>query len=216
MQCFNLSAHARLLLAALAASIVGIAHASDGGRLYESCVGCHQPNAWGSSDGAIPTLAGQQKRYLERQLTRFQSGTNVDPAMPLVVVHPAFGTAHEIAVVATYLADLDVNPKPVEGAGDHLRLGQESFTHICAACHGADGRGSAVNRVPRISGQHYPYLRRQIEAAAELHKDYAPLEMTSAIRGMRPQEKDALADYVSRLGNSDVLLNPDHFDGRRQ
>jgi cytochrome c553 len=202
MQLFNPRAHARLLLAALAASIVGIAHASDGSRLYEPCVGCHQPNAWGSPDGAIPTLAGQQKRYLERQLARFQSGANLDSAMPVVAAHPSFGNPHAIVVVASYLAALDANPKPVEGGGDHLRLGQESFTHICAACHGADGRGSAVNRVPRISGQHYPYLRRQIEAAAELHKDYAPLEMTSAIRGMRPQEKDALADYVSRLGNS--------------
>lgn len=52
-----------------------------------------------------------------------------------------------------------------------------------------------------------PYLRRQIEVAAGLHKDLAPPEMTSALRGMRPQEKDALADYITRLGNSEVLLD---------
>jgi hypothetical protein len=40
-----------------------------------------------------------------------------------------------------------------------------------------------------------------------LHHDLAPPEMTSALRGMRPQEKDALADYISRLGNSEALLD---------
>jgi hypothetical protein len=61
--------------------------------------------------------------------------------------------------------------------------------------------------VPRIAGQHYPYLRWEIDVAAALHREVAPPEMTSALRGMRPQEKDALADYVSRLGNSEVLLD---------
>jgi cytochrome c553 len=63
--------------------------------------------------------------------------------------------------------------------------------------------------VPRISGQHYPYLRRQIEEAARLHRDLAPPEMTSALRGMRETEKDALADYISRLGNSEPLSDPE-------
>lgn len=89
--------------------------------------------------------------------------------------------------------------------------GQEtrgSCAHICAACHGPDGRGQASNRVPRIAGQHYPYLRRQVEEVARLHRDLAPPEMTSALRGMREPEKDALADYISRLGGADALVDP--------
>ena len=62
------------------------------------------------------------------------------------------------------------------------------------------GQGEAANRVPRIAGQHFPYLRQQIEAAAGLHKEIAPPEMTAALRGMSPEERDALADYISRLG----------------
>ena len=50
-------------------------------------------------------------------------------------------------------------------------------------------------------------LRVKIEVAAALHRDLAPPEMTSALRGMQSQEKDALADYISRLGNADVLLD---------
>ncbi len=52
-----------------------------------------------------------------------------------------------------------------------------------------------------------------MEAAADLHKDLAPPEMTSALRGMLPQEKDALADYVSRLGSSEAMLDSGRLDG---
>jgi cytochrome c553 len=210
----------RLLPAALALAFCGVAQAapSDGMRLYAPCVVCHQPNAWGSQDGSIPNLAGQQRRYLEKQLAVFRSGAREDTAMQIVAAHPTFGDHDNTVALAGYLSSLDANPTPVNGSGAHLRVGQELYAHICAACHAPNGRGEPGNRVPRIAGQHYPYLKRQIEAAASLHKDLAPPEMTSALRGMRPQEKEALADYISRLGNSEVLLDsnaPGGAEGNR-
>jgi len=180
---------------------------SGGGRLYAPCVVCHQPSAWGSPDGAIPNLAGQRKRYLERQLELFRSGARVDTAMQVVTAHPVFSDRSHIVALASYLSRLPANPNPVTGAGEHLRVGQEIFAHICAACHGIDGRGEELNRIPRIAGQQYPYLRRQIDVAAALHRELAPPEMTSALRGMHDQEKDALADYISRMGRTDALLD---------
>jgi len=200
-----------LVQAAMVLALCGAAQAaqagSSGSHLYAPCIVCHQPNAWGSPDGAIPNLAGQQMRYLEKQLAMFRSGARVDTAMQIVTAHETSDSTINTAALAGYLSGLDSNPNPVIGSGEHLRVGQELYAHICAACHGADGRGEAGNRVPRIAGQHYPYLRRQIEAAADLHKDLAPPEMTSALRGMPPHEKDALADYISRLGNTEVLLD---------
>ncbi len=131
----------------------------------------------------------------------------MDPAMQTVAAHPALGDAHNVAVLAKYLSGLAANPNPVQGSGRDLGPAEEMYAHICAACHGADGRGDAGNRVPRIAGQHYPYLRRQIEDAADLHKDLAPPEMTSALRGMRPHDRDVLADYVSRLGYPGAASN---------
>jgi cytochrome c553 len=207
----------RLLQAVLTFSIIGVAHAtpsiSDGSRLYAPCGVCHQPKAWGSPDGTIPNLAGQQKRYLEKQFALFSTGARVDAAMQVVTAHPIFDKPNNIVVLATYLSGLDANPNPVMGSGEHLRLGQEIYTHICAACHGVGGGGASGNRVPRIAGQHFPYLSRQIEAAASLHKDVAPPEMTSALRGMRAQEKEALADYISRLATSDALLDTNRLGG---
>ncbi len=211
MRISRLQFSTRLVPAVLSLAFIGIVQGGsligEGSRLYAPCGVCHSPKARGSSDGAIPSLAGQQSRYLEKQLALFRSGVRMDPAMQVVTAHPTVGTRHDAAVLANYLAGLDVNPEPVNGPGLHLRVGQELYEHICAACHGADGRGESGNRVPRIAGQHYPYLRRQIDVAADLHRDLAPPEMTSALRGMRPLEKEAVADYISRLGNADVLLD---------
>src|SRR5450759_3953491 len=84
---------AQLLRGVLTLAIFCVAQAahsiSDGSRLYRPCVVCHQPNAWGSPDGAIPSLAGQQERYLERQLALFRSGARVDTAMQIVTAHPS-------------------------------------------------------------------------------------------------------------------------------
>jgi len=213
----NLPLGVQILQAVLALAIVGVAQAapsiSDGRRLYAPCVVCHQPNAWGSPDGAIPGLAGQQKQYLEKQLALFRSGARVETAMQVVTAHETFSNQQNIVALANYLSSLDANPHPVKGSGEHLRVGQELYAHICAACHGADGRGDSANRVPRIAGQQYPYLSRQIEAAAALHKDLAPPEMTTALRGMPSQEKDALADYISRLGHSEPLLDSNRPNG---
>lgn len=200
-----------ILVVTLIGSAQAAAAAADGSRLYAPCVVCHQPSAWGSADGSIPNLAGQQKRYLATQLALFASGARVDAAMQVVTAHPKSADHSNFAALSSYLSALRWNPSPVEGSGEHLRVGQEIYTHICAACHGPDGRGQASNRVPRIAGQHYPYLRRQVEEAARLHRDLAPPEMTSALRGMREPEKDALADYVSRLGNADALVDPERL-----
>jgi cytochrome c553 len=131
----------------------------------------------------------------------------MDTAMQLVAEHPKFGDQKNIDALAGYLSMLDANPDPIKGSGAHLRVGQETYTHICAACHGVDGRGENGNRVPRIAGQHYPYLRRQVDAAANLHRDLAPPEMTSALRAMTDPQKDAVADYVARLGSAEPLLD---------
>ena len=36
--------------------------------------------------------------------------------------------------------------------------------------------------------------------------------MSGALRAMLPGEKDALADYISRLGNADALLDLNRVD----
>src|SRR5271167_2322244 len=107
-----------LLQVVLSLAIIGVAQGAPstnrGSGLYAPCVVCHQPNAWGSPDGAIPNLAGQQARYLEKQLSLFRSGARVDTAMQLVTAHETFSNPQNIVALANYLSNLDPNPNPVK------------------------------------------------------------------------------------------------------
>src|SRR5271157_5799522 len=108
MQDSHLHLRSRLLQAALSLALVGAAQAapsmSDGRRLYAPCAVCHEPNAWGSPDGTIPNLAGQQRQYLEKQLALFRSGARVDTAMQVVAAHETFSNKQNIVALANYLA----------------------------------------------------------------------------------------------------------------
>jgi cytochrome c553 len=141
---------------------------------------------------------------LEKRLSyfRYDAREVVAPAVP---EHSKWSSQPNSAALTRYLANLAPNPSPVMGSAEHLRIGQEIFSHICAACHGAAGLGESRLPVPRIAGQNYPYLRRQIDEAAALHGDRAPPAMTGALRGMQSEDKAALADYISRLGVSGAL-----------
>jgi len=53
-----------------------------------------------------------------------------------------------------------------------------------------------------------------LDEVALLHRKLTSTEMTTVLRNMRPQEKDALADYISRLENSEALLDLNPRDTR--
>jgi cytochrome c553 len=171
---------------------------SNGRALFAVCVSCHQPQGWGSADGNIPNIAGQQAQYLEKQIALFRAGVRRDEAMRVVAEHPSLASRRDVKALARYVAALPPNPRPVQGPGKRLGTGQDTYEHICSACHGANGGGDAAQSAPRIAGQNYPYLQRQIAAAAKLHRELAPTEMTSALRALDMASMDALADYISR------------------
>src|SRR5476651_2199471 len=123
---------AALILALACGSQTALA-VPGGSRLYAPCVVCHQPNAWGSPDGRIPNLAGQREGYLAYQITSFRSGTRTGTAMHVVSAHPKFGDPSDVTALAEYLSALDMNPKPVVGSGENLRLGQEIYAYICSS-----------------------------------------------------------------------------------
>jgi cytochrome c553 len=72
----------------------------------------------------------------------------------------------------------------------------------CMECHGADGGGVATGSVPRIAGQHYSVLVRQVvQFRGGKHWDMR-MEGVASRDGMlpRPQDIADVAAYVNGLG----------------
>lgn len=56
----------------------------------------------------------------------------------------------------------DQKPAPAKAAKPDLVKGEQGFTAVCAACHGADGN-SAIAANPKLSQQHPEYLIKQLQ-----------------------------------------------------
>ncbi len=198
----------RLVLRALAAGSLLAwacgAHAQasasslDGRSLYGACVVCHQPNADGSPDGAIPSLAGQRRGYLLEQLRGFGTRERRAPGMDVVAAHSTFRDPERMLALADYLAALPPNRHPVRGPAEVDAAGAHLYRARCAGCHGVRGRGVGA-QLPVLACQHYPYLRRRLDVLPAAHgKPPAPaIEAAAAI--LPPRSKDALAAYISHL-----------------
>ncbi len=172
--------------------------APDGKSLYAACVVCHQPNAGGSPDGIIPSLAGQRRDYLIAQLGAFGARERRAPGMDVVAAHTTFRDHDRMRTLAGYLAALPPNPDPVRGPAESVAAGASVYRGRCALCHGAQGHGGGRD-VPVLACQHYPYLRRQLDVLPAVHGKLAPRTLGTATQTLSPEFKDALAAYIAHL-----------------
>ncbi|HEV2335812.1 MAG TPA: c-type cytochrome [Stellaceae bacterium] len=163
------------------------------------CSSCHGPGGR-SISSTFPRLAGQQKDYLEAQLTAFRDKTRADPhARTYMWGMAARLTDPLITGIATYYS----SQPPVPGAPDaspEAAAGRKIYTEgipaesvpACAACHGDHAEGNAV--IPRLAGQHSAYIDAQLEAFASMARANEVMHENS--KGLTAEQIRDVAAFV--------------------
>jgi cytochrome c553 len=158
----------------------------------DSCAHCHGTDG-NSSSSAFPSLAGQPKEYLYRQLKAFKEGQRKDSMMsPAAVVL----SEQDVQELAEFYAAQSIARSSYQTDAAIVAQGKQlAGTMQCAACHQPGFKGQA--EFPRLARQKYPYLVKQL-------KDYRDGKRASEI--MAPTVKDlsdeqikALAQYLTSL-----------------
>jgi cytochrome c553 len=171
-----------------------------GQALFAPCGRCHGANGGGSSDGLIPAIAGQHFEVLTRQLLDYRYSKRWDPRMESVASGHLLPDAAAIAAVAAYVSVLPHTAVMGLGDGEHAAYGGQVYRRLCAGCHGAGGEGNAAHGVPRIAGQHYAYLLRQMYDAVDNRRPNFSAEHVQLLKRFQYVEFMGVADYVARLG----------------
>ncbi len=174
-------------------------NAEKGKEVFKLCLACHSTNGWGLEDGTFPQLSGQHRSVIIKQLADIRAGNRDNPMMEPIAREAVMGGSQAIADVATYIDTLPMNPNPGHGKGGNDARAEKLFYRKCAECHGADGSGDAERFFPRIQGQHYEYLLRQIKWMREGKRRNANPNMVKRIKKMKMKDLELLVDYVSRL-----------------
>lgn len=165
---------------------------------FEVCQGCHRKGALGRINGSYPRLAGQHRSVLIKQMTDVRAGRRRnDTMLPFADKH-VIGP-QDIADIAVYLADLPVPPDNGKGPGDGLAAAAPLYREHCAECHGNDGEGDGAKFHPRVNGQHYRYLLREMIAIRDGQRGNANPRMVEIVKPLSNTQLDTLADYMSRL-----------------
>ena len=167
-----------------------------GERLFaNNCAGCHGSDARGSK--GFPNLTdkdwlwGGTPERIEETITKGRIGQ-----MPPMAA--AVGSPEDVVNVANYVLSLSNSPH------DHIKaaLGKPKFA-VCAACHGADGKGNQALGAPNLSDD--VWLHGWGEAAVVAMATNGKTSVMPAHEGrLTPEQIHVLAAYVWGLSRSTI------------
>ena len=175
-------------------------HPHHGAKLYaQHCSNCHGPDAFGNPVRAIPSLAGQRRAYLIRQLADFSEQERESEQMHAAVAREELTQPQSWADLAAYLNSLTPAAFQETGDGEAVELGEAIFQEQCASCHEEDARGGDDGFIPSLRSQHYSYLLQQMLGLASWHRNNVEPDLVRFLGSFEADEMTAVADYLSRM-----------------
>lgn len=172
------------------------------------CAACH--GADGNSPApTFPKLAGQNSRYLLKQLEDIRDGVRPVPTMAGQLDGK---TDQQLEDIAAYYA-----AQPRTGSQtdpELLALGEKVYragvaergVPACTACHSPNGKGNPPAGFPSLAGQYAEYIASQLKMYRKGHEDESGRTndgdtriMRSTAFGLSDKEIEAVASYAAGL-----------------
>ena len=176
------------------------ADAARGEELFTQCSGCHGADGNGDTRGSTPRIAGQHYRVIAKQLVDFRFGKRWDFQMEGMADKHHLQDAQDIADVSVYVAGLMRPGTRGIGSGEFAEEGGRLYDARCQGCHGPEANGDSSKGIPRLAGQHYSYLVRQMYDAVDGRRLTLPRLHSQRIEPLDFEQVRALADYLARIG----------------
>ena len=158
------------------------------------CVACHGPEGK-STQPQFPILAGQTARYMVLQLRDFQEGRRSNELMTPMVVGM---TRDEMRALADYFANQKPPPQLFKADPEKAKLGKgKADETLCTMCH--MGGFAGQNESPRVAGQHYDYIIKQLSDFKARKRTNDAGNMTSVSNTLNDKDIENLAHYLVGL-----------------
>lgn len=190
-----------LSLISITANSYAAGNPSAGQEKSAVCQGCHGVDG-NSYAPNWPNLAGQDHRYIMKQLQDFQSGARKDDTMTGMA---ASLSADDIADIAAYFSQNTVTVEASAGsaAGRKLYVAGNRYTKIpaCASCHGPNAAGNGPGKIPRLAGQKIDYTVKQLQdfRTGARSNDRNSIMQNLASR-LTDKEINSVAAYLAAMG----------------
>ena len=164
------------------------------------CATCHGSDGVSTSP-IFPSLAGQNREYLVKQLQEFKSKKRVSDTMAPQV---ADLTEETIAALASFFAAKPTKTNRVSDTdllpvGRYIYAKGNSWSGVpaCITCHGEKAYGTTS--LPRLAGQSSRYLLAQLKDFNQRTRNNDNEDMHLVASRLTEMETKAVADYLSQL-----------------
>jgi cytochrome c553 len=189
-----------------------------GASVFRECAKCHGSSGGGSEDGSIPRIAGQHFNVLVRQLVDYRHNERWDVRMEHYAGRNLLPDSQSIADVAAYASGLSRDQPRGVGDGSLVKHGAAAYATRCAGCHGRAGEGNDAQVIPRVAGQHYDYLLRQLHDAVDGRRPNFSRDHVRLLAKLDRDDLVGIADFLARAdwtGPSEPLVFVPMEDRRR-
>ena len=184
-------------LFALALAASAAAHGQDveaGRKKAEVCTACHGPGG-NSAVPQFPILAGQTARYLYLQLKDFKEGRRKEPTMDPFV---APLSREDMFDLSAYFAAQKLKPGNFKVDDKRAARGKAKADEtLCTMCHLGGFMGQ--NEIPRVAGQHYDYVVKQMKDFKNYRRTNDAGNMTAVTKTLSDQDIEDLGHYLTSL-----------------
>lgn len=189
---------------ALAGHVQAMGDAEAGKTKSAACGGCHGMDG-NSMVPTFPKLAGQNEKYIVRQLQAFKTGEGRSNAI-MTGMAAALSEQDMKDIGAYYYTQKLASAAPADE--NKLALGREIYkggnlqTRLpaCQSCHGPKGEGNPGTGYAQVGGQYADYTRAQLMAfkSGERSTDDKAM-MRDIAQMMSDEEIDAVSQYIASL-----------------
>lgn len=160
----------------------------------DMCANCHGLDG-NASSSVYPSLAGQTREYLYRQLKDFKEGRRKNPQMTTAV---AILTDQDMHELADYYAGEILKRKSFQPDPELVEKGKKIAQEAkCASCH-QSGYGG-LNEFPRLTRQSRLYTVSQLKAFRDGVRTNDNGVMAPWVKNMTDAQIEALSHYLSSL-----------------
>jgi len=146
--------------------VSSVTHAEQSGEnLYQQCAACHGSKGEGIEALKAPAIAGQNAKYVTRQLIHFSSDIRgkAEQAKPMAAIAKGIVKA-DFDKLTAYIQAMPISDESNKNAlsGD-LKNGSRYYQAKCGACHGGQAQGNKTFNAPRLAKQSSQYLLQQMQ-----------------------------------------------------
>lgn len=158
------------------------------------CAACHGVDG-NSPSGQFPNLAGQTWRYIYVQLKDYKEGRRSDPVMTAMATPLS---RQEMIDIANYFAAQPAKPSTFKADEGKIKLGKAKADEtLCSMCH--LGAFAGQNEIPRVAGQQYEYIVKQMRDFKARTRTNDAGNMTSVAQTLNEADIENLAHYITSL-----------------